>query len=97
SAPFWPGSAAAIGGIRPTDWARLDVTLSADARIDRLLEWIDRPPDRRPALLLAYISDADEAGHDFGPDSPELIAALLRVDRAIARLLTGLEARGLAG
>ena len=97
SALFWPGSEAAIGGIRPTDWAPFDVTTSAEARVDRLLTWLDRPPDRRPALLLAYISDADEAGHDFGPDSPELIAALRRVDRAIARLLTGLETRGLAG
>jgi predicted AlkP superfamily pyrophosphatase or phosphodiesterase len=92
---FWPGSEAAIGGIRPTEWAPYDGTLPDEARIDRLLDWLDRPAGKRPALLLAYFSDADEAGHDFGPDSPELLAALGRIDRALARLLAGLDARGL--
>jgi predicted AlkP superfamily pyrophosphatase or phosphodiesterase len=61
------------------------------------LSWLDRPPDRRPSLLLGYLSDADDAGHTFGPDSPELVAALGRIDQAIGRLLAGLDARGLTG
>jgi predicted AlkP superfamily pyrophosphatase or phosphodiesterase len=48
-------------------------------------------------LLLTYFSDADDAGHRFGPESPELTAALLRLDRALERLLAGLDARGLTG
>jgi predicted AlkP superfamily pyrophosphatase or phosphodiesterase len=96
AALFWPGSEAAIGGVRPTEWALYDGSLPNEARIDRLLGWLDRPADRRPALLLTYFSDADEAGHTFGPDSPELLAALGRIDRALAHLLAGLEARGLA-
>ncbi len=51
----------------------------------------------RPALLLSYFSDVDDAGHRFGPDSRQLRAALIRVDRAIGRLLAGLDARGLSG
>jgi predicted AlkP superfamily pyrophosphatase or phosphodiesterase len=68
-----------------------------DDRVDRLLAWLDRPVEARPALLLSYSSDVDDAGHTFGPDSAELIAALTRVDRAIGRLLQGLDTRGLAG
>jgi predicted AlkP superfamily pyrophosphatase or phosphodiesterase len=97
AALFWPGSEAAIGGVRPSEWAPYDATMPNDARVDRLLEWLDRPAAQRPALLLSYFSDVDDAGHRFGPDSAELIAALLRVDRAIGRLLNGLDARGLAG
>ena len=83
AALFWPGSEAAIGGVRPSEWAPYDDTMSNDQRVDRLLQWLDRPIDRRPALLLSYFSDADDAGHRFGPDSTELTEALLRVDRAI--------------
>jgi predicted AlkP superfamily pyrophosphatase or phosphodiesterase len=94
---FWPGSEAPIGGRRPSEWALYDASLPNDDRVDRLLEWLDRPADQRPALLLTYFSDPDDAGHRFGPDSAELVAALVRVDAAIGRLLAGLEARGLRG
>jgi predicted AlkP superfamily pyrophosphatase or phosphodiesterase len=94
---FWPGSEAPIGGVRPSDWSLYDGTMPNDARVDRLLEWLDRPVERRPVLLLTYLSDADEAGHTFGPESAELTAALVRIDRAIGRLLAGLDARGLTG
>ncbi len=97
AALFWPGSEAAIGGERPSAWAVYDETMANDARVDRVLEWLDRPLEERPVLLLSYFSDVDEAGHTFGPDSPEVPAALVRVDHAIGRLLTGLDARGLAG
>ncbi|MEO5823918.1 MAG: ectonucleotide pyrophosphatase/phosphodiesterase, partial [Vicinamibacteraceae bacterium] len=97
SALFWPGSEAAIGGVRPSDWAVYDEGLPNRDRVDRLLQWLDRPVAERPALLLSYFSDVDDAGHRFGPDSRQLRAALVRVDRAIGRLLAGLEARGLLG
>jgi predicted AlkP superfamily pyrophosphatase or phosphodiesterase len=94
---FWPGSEAAIAGVRPSEWALYDGGMPNDARVDRLLEWLDRPLEQRPALLLTYFSDADDAGHTFGPDSRQLRAALVRIDRAIGRLMAGLDARGLTG
>jgi predicted AlkP superfamily pyrophosphatase or phosphodiesterase len=97
AALFWPGSEAPIGGVRPTEWAVYDESLANRDRVDRLLAWLDRPAAERPALLLSYFSDVDDAGHRFGPDSRQLRAALIRVDRAIGRLLAGLDARGLGG
>src|SRR5690606_5309700 len=41
--------------------------------------------------------DVDHAAHGNGPDAPEVDAALLVVDRAIAHLLQGIRERGLAG
>jgi predicted AlkP superfamily pyrophosphatase or phosphodiesterase len=73
-----------------------DASVPNDERVDRLLGWLDRPAAERPALLLSYFSDVDDAGHRFGPDSRQLRGALIRVDRAIGRLLAGLDARGLS-
>jgi hypothetical protein len=55
---FWPGSEAAIGGIRPTDWAFYDGAMPNEARVDRLLSWLDRPVAERPSLLLTYMRAA---------------------------------------
>src|SRR6185369_11189926 len=52
-------------------------------------------PDR-PRFLTVYFDDVDTAGHDHGPDSPELNAAAAKVDAAIAHLTAGLQARGVA-
>jgi predicted AlkP superfamily pyrophosphatase or phosphodiesterase len=97
AALFWPGSEAAIGGIRPSEWAAYNEGLPNEDRVDRLLQWLDRPVAERPVLLLSYFSDVDDAGHTYGPESPQIRAALIRVDRAIGRLLAGLDARGLSG
>ena len=93
---FWPGSEVAFAGTRPSYWAPYDKTLPEPARVDRLLGWLDLPPDRRPRFLTLYFEAVDTAGHAFGPDSPEVDAAIARVDAAIGRLMGGLKARGVA-
>ena len=91
---FWPGSEAAIDGVRPTYWKVYDEKLAYDDRVDTVLSWIDA---RAPALGLAtlYFDATDTEGHHYGPDSPEVNAAARRVDAAIGRLVAGLKARGL--
>jgi len=37
----------------------------------------------------------DSAGHSYGPDSPQVVTAILNVDAAIGQLLDGLKARGI--
>lgn len=90
---FWPGSEADIRGVRPTVSPRFDGKLPADARVDLLLSWLDRPADQRFGFMTLYFDDVDHAGHDFGPDAPQTTTALTVVDRAIARLQDGLAAR----
>ncbi len=91
---FWPGSEADIQGVRPSDYRRYDGELALEARVDTVLDWLDRPAATRPGFVALYFSDVDDAGHAHGPDSPELAAALKRVDLAIARLVDALRARG---
>lgn len=92
---FWPGSEAAIGGVRPADWRKFDAAMSLHARVDQVLAWLDRDDAARPDFITLYFEGADSAGHDFGPDSPQVDAALARIDAALARLIDGLRRRDL--
>lgn len=92
---FWPGSEAPVHGAHPDYWAPFDASASSENRVDTLLGWFDLPPAKRPSLFTLYLDNVDVAGHRAGPESPEVDIALQTVDAAIARLLTGIEQRGL--
>ena len=87
---MWPGSNAAIGGVRPTLWTEYDESMPDSARVDQLLRWLALPAAQRPHLLLGYFSATDDAGHDHGPDAPETRAAAELLDRMLARLRDGI-------
>lgn len=90
---FWPGSEAAIRGVRPRHWLPFDGKKPEAERVDQLLAWLDQQPQARFATL--YFDTVDHDGHEFGPDSPQVNAAVAAVDAQIARLLAGLERRGI--
>jgi len=94
---FWVGSEAPIDGHRPNFWAPYDESMSGNARVDRVLSWLDLPADRRPTVMTLYISDVDGAGHSFGPGSTAVRTAVRRADGYLGRLLRGLERRRLTG
>jgi len=91
----WPGSEAPVHGVRPTRWLPFDESRAMDARVDTVLDWLSEPDATRPALATLYFEHTDSAGHDHGPDSPELHATLRQVDAALGRLVAGLRMRGL--
>jgi predicted AlkP superfamily pyrophosphatase or phosphodiesterase len=93
---FWPGSEAPIDGVRPELWAHFDGAVTADQRVDIVLDWMDAAPDKRPAFVTLYFNAVDSQGHAHGPDSPEVDAALAETDAAVGRLIEGLQRRGLA-
>lgn len=92
---FWPGTEAAIDGVRPRYWTRYDSRISSSARVRQVLDWLTLPMAARPTFITVYFSQVDHEGHDSGPDGPNVAAALLQVDSAIGQLLDGLESRGL--
>ncbi len=91
---FWPGSQAAIDGVRPTQWRAYDKKTSADSRADQVAAWLDQPAATRPAFVTLYFDEVDEAEHDHSPGSPEAIAAIRETDAAIGRLVATLRTRG---
>ncbi len=92
---FWPGSEAPIGGTRPRYWLPYDERVPNDTRVDDILAWLDLPLAERPRLLLGYFSDVDMAGHRSGPESREVLEAIVSLDRVLGRLMDGLATRGL--
>jgi predicted AlkP superfamily pyrophosphatase or phosphodiesterase len=93
---YWPGSEVEIRGVRPHDWLPFDQSMPSMKRAEQVLTWMDRPPAERPKLVTLYFDIVDTQGHAFGPDSPEVNAAVGEVDAAMGALVAGLEARGLA-
>lgn len=91
----WPGSEAAIQGVRPSQWRTYDASVPLPARVDQVLGWVGQTDADAPRLVTLYMEQVDHAGHDHGPDSPEYAAAIGEVDAAIGRLLDGLQSRGL--
>jgi len=92
---FWPGSDYPIGGVRPEHWQTFDRHISAYARVDRVLQWLDLPAGQRPDFITLYFDQVDHEAHDFGPASPQTDAAIALVDAALGRLLEGLRQRNL--
>lgn len=91
---YWPGANVPYGGRLPS-LGRPAGSLSLDSRVDTILAWLDLPAERRPRFVAAYFGPVDDAGHSYGPDSPQVDAALREVDAALARLVEGLARRGL--
>jgi predicted AlkP superfamily pyrophosphatase or phosphodiesterase len=93
---FWPGSRTEIAGERPRYSRAFDKTLTPDARVDQILSWLDLPQAQRPQLLTLYFDQYDVAAHIAGARSTLALESLRDIDDALARLRTGLIARGLA-
>jgi len=91
----WPGSEAAIGGVRPTWWQRYWHDQPHGEKVQKLLDWLSLPADSAPNLMIAYFHDVDGAGHSYGPTAPQVDSAIAMVDRALGALLDGIAARGM--
>ena len=96
AAYYFVGTEAAIQGIAPSHWYPYDKTVPGDDRVDQVLEWLSMPAGRRPHVITLYFEDVDDAGHQAGPGTPQLAAAVRRVDGYIGRLLDGIAGLGIA-
>jgi predicted AlkP superfamily pyrophosphatase or phosphodiesterase len=88
----WPASEAAIEGVRPSYFTHYNATVPDSARADTVLGWLRLPASQRPHFVTLYATDVDEAGHHFGPGSPQVAAAVTTVDNMLGRLMDGIRA-----
>ncbi len=88
---FWVGSEADIQGVRPSYYLKYDDKFPNRKRVDQVLAWLRLPPEQRPHFITLYFSDTDHAGHEFGPESPQVADAVREVDSQIGRLVAGLK------
>lgn len=92
---FWPGSEAPIDGVSPSHWLPWDASMTHVERVNWVLEKLDLPGDAQPRFLTLYFDETDIIGHQAGPDSEEILDAILGLDAALGLLMDGLEQRGL--
>lgn len=96
AAYYFVGTEAPIDGVAMTYWHQFDASVSGRTRVDKVLEWLALPGDRRPHLITLYFEDVDVATHSYGPGSAESIASIKVVDDYLARLLGGIENTAIA-
>jgi len=92
---FWPGSDVLINGDRPRYFYPYDGSVPYEDRVDQVLAWLDLPAGERPSFITLYFADPNDTAHGVGPEAPEAMAAVRRVDEMIGRLMSGLSERGL--
>jgi predicted AlkP superfamily pyrophosphatase or phosphodiesterase len=98
AAMFWPGSEAPVNGRYATYWLPYEDLLPHRNRVNKVLEWLALPPEKRPSFVTLYLSDVDNAGHKVGPeakDNTEVGDAVQKVDATLGELVAGVEALGL--
>ena len=91
AAYFYVGTEADIGGIPMTYWHAFDDSVPGTDRVDKVIDWLAMPEDKRPHLLTLYFEDVDTITHRYGPGSPESVEAITRVDGYLGRLMRGIE------
>ena len=91
---FWVGSEAEIQGVRPTYWKNYDYKIPFKARLEELVGWLKLPEAQRPAVITFYFEETNSAGHKFGPDSPELAAAVKLLDSHLGAMQERLKSEG---
>jgi hypothetical protein len=85
----WPLSYAQEGPATAVYFGHgFDPTLSDEIRAQRLLEtWKADRGDRPLRLLMGYLGATDRAGHQFGPDSPQVELAMRQTDQLVERIV----------
>jgi predicted AlkP superfamily pyrophosphatase or phosphodiesterase len=88
---FWVASDAEIQGVRPSYYLTFDASFPNSKRVEQVLNWLHLPPEQRPHFITLYFSDADAAGHQYGPDSPQVAAAVHELDGELGKLVDGIK------
>ncbi len=83
---FWVGSEADIQGMYPTYYYAYDGSVPNQDRVDQVIDWLKLPEEKRPHMLFLYFSMVDSDGHNYGPESEELIASVQVADELIGNL-----------
>ena len=94
---YWAGSDAEINGVRPDLWASFqgvddDPVFPDILREHNLTAWLDSSACN---LCMMHLDNIDHNGHGHGPNSTQVLQALITYDNWLQQLLDGLKARGL--
>ncbi len=89
-----PGTAGLVRAVEIDRGRAFPYPLTEAERVDTAVHILKR---QRPHLLLVHLFDLDHEQHEYGPRSPQALAALEATDAALGLLLAEIDAAGLAG
>jgi predicted AlkP superfamily pyrophosphatase or phosphodiesterase len=92
---MWVGSASDAGGIRPTYYYPYHEKFTPSEKVDKVINWLKLPMDKRPHFISLYFPEVDGSGHHFGPETKETEEAVHLVDKAIGELVQKVNNLGL--
>src|SRR5690606_15655507 len=84
---MWVGAASDAGGARPTYYYHYHEKFSHEEKVEKVVNWLKLPMDKRPHFISLYVPEVDSKGHQFGPESAETAAAVKLVDDAVGSLV----------
>lgn len=75
--------------MRPSYWMKYNHSTPYKDRMDTIISWLDLPDAERPSFMCVYFDRVDSYGHEYGPYSPQVKAAIQEVDGMIGYLIAG--------
>ena len=92
---MWVGSASDAGGARPTYYYHYHEKFTPNEKVEKVVDWLKLPENRRPHFITLYFPEVDGAGHHYGPDSQEAEQSVQLIDEAIGNLIKKVTELGL--
>ncbi|RMZ58023.1 alkaline phosphatase family protein [Chryseobacterium nematophagum] len=92
---MWVGSASEAGGTRPTYYYHYHEKFTPSQKVDKVIDWLKLPMDKRPHFISLYFPEVDGSGHHYGPDTKETKDAVELVDKAIGDMVQKVNDLGL--
>jgi predicted AlkP superfamily pyrophosphatase or phosphodiesterase len=90
----WVGSEGAwSSGRGPRYWKKFDEKVPAQVKVEQVLAWLSGP-EPRPRLITVWLPGVDKQAHLMGMETPPVQRALAAQDKALGRLVAGLDERG---
>ncbi len=80
---FWVGSETKIKNIQPTIWKKYDHNFPFEQRIDSVIAWLQLPEEKRPRLIMWYMNEPDDVGHNSGPYATETANKISYLDSLV--------------
>lgn len=85
---YWPGSEAKIRGYRPNKWLPYNESVPFRPRVDRVMGWLANDSIN---FVTLYFHEPDKTGHNFGPDSPQIIEKVKEMDGILGYILDSMQ------
>ncbi|MCJ7933386.1 MAG: ectonucleotide pyrophosphatase/phosphodiesterase [Chryseobacterium sp.] len=92
---MWVGSASDAGGMRPTYYYPYHEKFTPSEKVEKVVNWLKLPEDKRPHFISLYFPEVDGSGHHFGPDTKETENAVHLIDQAVGDLVQKVNSLGL--